>query len=75
MLSQKNVVLRRWDVVLLGKIVVPSRWDVVLLDVARMPVALVTARWNEEVLHQEGVMSVNCFWRHLKFAGWVAVKS
>lgn len=35
----------------------------------------VTARWNEELLHQEGFTSVDCFWRHLNFAGWVAVKS
>jgi tRNA (cmo5U34)-methyltransferase len=34
----------------------------------------VTARWNEELLHQEGFASVDCFWRHLNFAGWVAVK-
>ena len=34
----------------------------------------VTARWNEELLHQEGFTSVDCFWRHLNFAGWVAVK-
>jgi tRNA (cmo5U34)-methyltransferase len=34
----------------------------------------VTARWNEELLHQEGFTAVDCFWRHLNFAGWVAVK-
>jgi tRNA (cmo5U34)-methyltransferase len=34
----------------------------------------VTARCNEELLHQEGFTSVDCFWRHLNFAGWVAVK-
>jgi tRNA (cmo5U34)-methyltransferase len=34
----------------------------------------VTARWNEELLHQEGFASVDSFWRHLNFAGWVAVK-
>ncbi len=34
----------------------------------------VTARWNEELLYQEGFTSVDCFWRHLNFAGWVAVK-
>jgi tRNA (cmo5U34)-methyltransferase len=34
----------------------------------------VTARWNEELLYQEGFKSVDCFWRHLNFAGWVAVK-
>ena len=34
----------------------------------------VTARWNEELLREEGFASVDCFWRHLNFAGWVAVK-
>ncbi|MCP5535400.1 MAG: methyltransferase domain-containing protein [Akkermansiaceae bacterium] len=34
----------------------------------------VTARWNENLLHEEGFRSVDCFWRHLNFAGWVAVK-
>lgn len=34
----------------------------------------VTARWNEDLLHEEGFRSVDCFWRHLNFAGWVAVK-
>jgi len=35
----------------------------------------VTAHWNEELLRQEGFTSVDCFWRHLNFAGWVALKS
>jgi tRNA (cmo5U34)-methyltransferase len=30
--------------------------------------------WNEDLLHQEGFASVDCFWRHLNFAGWVAIK-
>jgi len=34
----------------------------------------VTARWNEELLYREGFTSIDCFWRHLNFAGWVAVK-
>jgi tRNA (cmo5U34)-methyltransferase len=34
----------------------------------------VTARWNEELLREEGFAAVDCFWRHLNFAGWVAVK-
>lgn len=34
----------------------------------------VTARWNELLLHEEGFAEVDCFWRHLNFAGWVAVK-
>lgn len=34
----------------------------------------VTAHWNEELLRQEGFTSVDCFWRHLNFAGWVAIK-
>ena len=35
----------------------------------------VTARWNEELLREEGFAAVDCFWRHLNFAGWVAVKA
>ncbi len=35
----------------------------------------VTARWNEELLHAAGFTHVDCFWRWMNFAGWVAVKS
>jgi tRNA (cmo5U34)-methyltransferase len=34
----------------------------------------VTARWNEELLRRAGFADVDCFWRHLNFAGWLAVK-
>ncbi len=34
----------------------------------------VTARWNEELLSRAGFRSVECFWRALNFAAWVAVK-
>jgi tRNA (cmo5U34)-methyltransferase len=34
----------------------------------------VTARWNEELLHTAGFQQVDCFWRWMNFAGWVAVK-
>ncbi len=34
----------------------------------------VTAAWNEDLLRQAGFRSVDCFWRRLNFAGWVAVK-
>lgn len=34
----------------------------------------VTSRWNEELLRQAGFAAVDCFWRRLNFAGWVAVK-
>jgi tRNA (cmo5U34)-methyltransferase len=34
----------------------------------------VTARWNEELLHGAGFAHIDCFWRFLNFAGWVAVK-
>ena len=34
-----------------------------------------TALIKKELLSQEGFTSVDCFWRHLNFAGWVAVKS
>jgi tRNA (cmo5U34)-methyltransferase len=34
----------------------------------------VTAKWNEDLLRDAGFRTVECFWRHLNFAGWVAVK-
>ncbi len=34
----------------------------------------VTARWNEEILHNAGFRFVECFWRWMNFAGWIAVK-
>lgn len=34
----------------------------------------VTARWNEELLVSAGFRQVDCFWRWMNFAGWVAVK-
>lgn len=34
----------------------------------------VTAKWNEELLHTAGFQHVECFWRWLNFAGWIAVK-
>lgn len=34
----------------------------------------VTAKWNEE-LHLSGFAEVDCFWRWMNFAGWIAVKS
>lgn len=33
----------------------------------------VTARWNEELLASVGFREVDCFWRSLNFAGWVAL--
>ena len=33
-----------------------------------------TARWNEEMLQITGFRQIDCFWRWLNFAGWVAVK-
>lgn len=35
----------------------------------------VTAKWNEELLKNAGFQKVECFWRHLNFAGWIAVKN
>jgi tRNA (cmo5U34)-methyltransferase len=35
----------------------------------------VTAAWNEQLVRQCGFSQVDCFWRYLNFAGWVAVKS
>ncbi|HPA19654.1 MAG TPA: methyltransferase domain-containing protein [Verrucomicrobiae bacterium] len=34
----------------------------------------VTAAWNEDMLRGCGFRSVDCFWRLLNFAGWIAVK-
>lgn len=33
-----------------------------------------TARWNEEMLSMVGFRQLDCFWRWMNFAGWVAVK-
>jgi len=35
----------------------------------------VTAHWNEELLRGAGFRHVDCFWRNLNFAGWVAIKT
>jgi tRNA (cmo5U34)-methyltransferase len=35
----------------------------------------VTARWNEELLRTVGFRHLDCFWRWMNFAGWIAVKS
>lgn len=35
----------------------------------------VTARWNEDLLHAAGFAEVECFWRWMNFAAWVAVKA
>ena len=34
----------------------------------------VTANWNEDMLRATGFRKVDCFWRWMNFAGWVAVK-
>ena len=35
----------------------------------------ITAAWNEQLLRDAGFSRVDCFWRWMNFAGWVAVKS
>jgi tRNA (cmo5U34)-methyltransferase len=35
----------------------------------------VTARWNEELMISAGFSSVECVWRNLQFACWVALKT
>jgi tRNA (cmo5U34)-methyltransferase len=35
----------------------------------------VTASWNEDLLRRAGFAEVECFWRCLNFAGWVAMKA
>ena len=34
----------------------------------------VTAAWNEELLRMAGFREVDCFWRWMNFAAWVAIK-
>jgi tRNA (cmo5U34)-methyltransferase len=34
----------------------------------------VTASWNEEMLRAAGFTEIDCFWRWMNFAGWVAVR-
>lgn len=34
----------------------------------------VTAKWNEDFLRLAGFQHVDCFWRWMNFAGWLAVK-
>ncbi len=34
-----------------------------------------TAHWNEELLHAAGFTQIECFWRWMNFAAWVAVKT
>lgn len=34
----------------------------------------VTAHWNEELLRGAGFAEIDCFWRWMNFAGWVAVR-
>lgn len=34
----------------------------------------ITARWNEDLLQSVGFRKVDCFWRCLNFAGWLAIK-
>jgi tRNA (cmo5U34)-methyltransferase len=33
-----------------------------------------TAQWNEDLLRGAGFRQIDCFWRYLNFAGWIAVK-
>lgn len=34
----------------------------------------VTAAWNEQLLHQAGFNQIDCFWRWMNFAAWVAIR-
>lgn len=33
-----------------------------------------TAKWNEEMMSIVGFRQIDCFWRWMNFAGWVAIK-
>jgi tRNA (cmo5U34)-methyltransferase len=35
----------------------------------------VTASWNEELLRSAGFEAIDCFWRWMNFAAWVAVRT
>ena len=35
----------------------------------------VTARWNEELLRAAGFHHVECFWRWMNFAAWLAIRT
>lgn len=34
----------------------------------------ITSKWNEEILLNAGFKKIDCFWRFLNFAGWLAIK-
>lgn len=34
----------------------------------------ITAKWNEDLLRSAGFRKIDCFWRCLNFAGWIAIK-
>lgn len=34
----------------------------------------ITAKWNEDLLASVGFKKIDCFWRCLNFAGWIAIK-
>lgn len=34
----------------------------------------ITSNWNEQMLKDTGFRHIECFWRYLNFAGWVAIK-
>jgi tRNA (cmo5U34)-methyltransferase len=34
----------------------------------------VTAKWNEELLRTAGFTQIDCFWRWMNFAAWVAIR-
>lgn len=34
----------------------------------------ITAKWNEDLLRSCGFSRIDCYWRYLNFAAWVAVK-
>ncbi len=34
----------------------------------------ITAKWNESLLRSAGFSEIDCFWRWMNFAGWVAIK-
>jgi tRNA (cmo5U34)-methyltransferase len=33
-----------------------------------------TENWNINLLKETGFKKIDCFWRNLNFAGWIAIK-
>ena len=50
-----------------------SNMNIVCLDLEGVLVPI-TAKWNEQLLGSAGFKKIDCFYRYLNFAGWIAIK-